>query len=314
MAEEQNKESVLGGLRSRLPKFPTKGAAEAETPDAPGAGSAAPASSTPTASTPAASPSVSAPVSAPPATGAGNQKAPKNQQKPVTSTPPAPSTQAQPSATPAPALAANGQSTSALTEDESELSVEEAHLQHLQYLVEEFGQVQEDLHRMYRLVEEISERESAQEKVFNTLHAELRDYKNDFIYEHLKPVVRPLLFLYDSLEQFDAEIALYERPTNGERRQSGLSPQLVRENISFFRDQLVEALRICEVTPMETPKGTFNPKLHKVIDVVPVEPAQDGMIQRVVRSGWYLNGALLRSAEVIVGKKMEHVGRCRSTN
>lgn len=117
-------------------------------------------------------------------------------------------------------------------------------------------------------------------------------------------MIRPLLFLYDSLEQFDAEIALYERPNTGERRQVGLSPQLVRENISFFRDQLIESLRICEVAPMEAPKGAFNARLHKVIDVVPADDAQDGMIQRVVRSGWYLNGQLLRSAEVIVGKKM----------
>ena len=184
------------------------------------------------------------------------------------------------------------------------LSSEEAQLQYFEYLVSEFQQMQSDLQRMYRLVEEVSDRESAQEKVFNTLHAELRDYKNDFIYEHLKPVIRPLLFLYDSLEQFDAEIALYERPSKGERRQTGLSPQLVRENISFFRDQLIESLRICEVIPMEMPKGAFNPRVHKVIDVVPVEAKQDGMIQRVVRGGWYLNGQLFRSAEVIVGKKM----------
>lgn len=184
------------------------------------------------------------------------------------------------------------------------VSSEEAQFQYLEYLVSEFQQMQSDMERMYRLVQTVSERESAQEKIFNTLHAELRDYKNDFIYEHLKPVVRPLLFLYDSLEQFDAEIALYERPNSGERRQSGLSPSLVRENISFFRDQLVEALRICEVTPMETPKGAFNPRLHKVIDVVPVDAKQDGLIQRVVRGGWYLNGQLLRSAEVIVGKNM----------
>lgn len=184
------------------------------------------------------------------------------------------------------------------------LSAEEAQFQYLEYLVGEFQHMQGDLQKVYGLVEEISERESAQEKIFNTLHSELRDYKNDFIYEHLKPVIRPLLFLYDSLEQFDAEIALYERPINGERRQVGLSPQLVRENIAFFRDQLVESLRICEVSPMESPKGAFNPRMHKVIDVVPAEADQDGMIQRVVRSGWYLNGQLLRSAEVIVGKKM----------
>jgi molecular chaperone GrpE (heat shock protein) len=189
-------------------------------------------------------------------------------------------------------------------DEHAPLFAEEAQFQYLEYLVSEFQEMQSDMQRMYNLVEEVSARESAQEKVFNTLHAELREYKNDFIYEHLKPVVRPLLFLYDSLEQFDAEIALYERPSNGERRQVGLSPQLVRENISFFRDQLIEALRICEVTPMETPRGAFNPRLHKVIDVVPVEEKYDGTIQRVVRGGWYLNNQLLRSAEVIVGKKM----------
>jgi molecular chaperone GrpE (heat shock protein) len=265
MAEEQNKESVLGGLRSRLPKFPAKSGAN------------------------------------------------EGDKSPIRSTSPSKSGEAVEAASTTPVSAASANPASgtvlplgadAVLYEDNEISVEEAHLQHLQYIVEEFGQVQGELQRMYRLVEEISERESAQEKVFNTLHAELRDYKNDFIYEHLKPVVRPLLFLYDSLEQFDAEIALYERPNSGERRQSGLSPQLVRENISFFRDQLIEALRICEVTRMETPKGAFNPRLHKVIDVVPAEADQDGMIQRIVRSGWYLNGALLRSAEVIVGKKM----------
>lgn len=283
MAEEQNKDSVLGGLRSRLPKFASKGAAEEETSDAPVA-------------RPAASP----------ANASGRSTSPAKSEAPSNTTPD--STKLEQTSTPQENSAAapqqNGQAATATTEGAADLTLEEAHLQHLQYLVEEFGQVQSEMQRMYNLVEEIAERESAHEKVFNTLHAELRDYKNDFIYEHLKPVVRPLLFLYDSLEQFDAEIALYERPSNGERRQSGLSPHLVRENISFFRDQLVEALRICEVTPMETPKGAFNPKLHKVIDVVPVDPGQDGMIQRVVRSGWYLNGALLRSAEVIVGKKM----------
>lgn len=192
----------------------------------------------------------------------------------------------------------------ALGEEAGAVSAEDLQFQYLDYLVSEFQQMQTDMQQMHRLVEEVSERESAQEKIFNTLHTELRDYKNDFIYEHLKPIVRPLLFLYDSLEQFDVEIALYERPQSNERRQGGLSPKVVRENISFFRDQLVEALRICEVTPMEAPRGVFNPRLHKVIDVVPVDEKQDGYIQRVVRSGWYLNGQLLRSAEVIVGKKI----------
>lgn len=176
--------------------------------------------------------------------------------------------------------------------------------QEFQTLFGGIREIQEEMQLLSELVEEVNRRESAQEKVFNTLHAELRDYKNDFIYERLKPIVRPLLFLYDSLEQFDSEIDLYEEPVNAGQPGATLTADLVRENITYFRDQLVEALRICEVTPMDMPKGEFNPRIHKAIDVVPVDAAQDGQIQRVVRSGWYLNGQLLRSAEVIVGKNM----------
>ena len=172
-----------------------------------------------------------------------------------------------------------------------------------QAVYDRLAKMQSEMVRMSRLVESINERESSQEKVFNTLHSELRDYKNDFIYEHLKPIVRPLLFLYDSMEQFDAEVAEADRNHKGSEART-MPPKLVRQNIQYFKDQLVEALRICEVTPMETPRGQFNPKLHKVIDVVPVKAEQDGTIQRVIRSGWYINQQVLRSAEVIVGKKM----------
>jgi molecular chaperone GrpE (heat shock protein) len=155
-------------------------------------------------------------------------------------------------------------------------------------------------------VETIYERESSLEKVVDALHAELADYKNDFLYEHLKPVVRPLLFLFDSLEQFDAEVAMAEHAMKekgtDERRNTTLAPAVVRENTRYFRDQLVEALRVCEVTIMDAPRGAFNAKFHKAIDVVPVQQEQDAMIQRVVRSGWFLNGQLLRPAEVVVGK------------
>lgn len=172
-----------------------------------------------------------------------------------------------------------------------------------QIMHDRLAKMQNEMLRMSRLVESINERESSQEKVFNTLHSELRDYKNDFIYEHLKPIVRPLLFLYDSMEQFDHEVAEADKHHPSAEART-MPPKLVRQNIQYFKDQLVEALRICEVTPMETPRGQFNPKLHKVIDVVPVKAEQDGTIQRVIRSGWYINQQVLRSAEVIVGKKM----------
>jgi molecular chaperone GrpE (heat shock protein) len=151
-------------------------------------------------------------------------------------------------------------------------------------------------------VTQVNERETSLERVFDALHAELADYKNDFLYEHLKPVVRPLLFLFDSLEQFDGEIAMAEATMTGSSNGEVLSPPVVRENVRFFRDQLIEALRTCEVTIMDAPRGAFNAKFHKAVDVMPVPSAEDGTIVRVVRSGWFLNGQLLRPAEVVVGK------------
>ncbi len=173
-------------------------------------------------------------------------------------------------------------------------------LEYVAGMAQELLVLREKISGVADAVDELNTRETTQAKVFDTLHAELGDYKKDFIYEHLKPVVRPLLFLYDSLEQFDDEIGQYERPQAEERR--GLSPSLVRENVSFFRDQLVEALRVCEVTMMEAPEGAFNAKLQKAIGVENVEAARDNTILRVVRSGWFLNGQLLRPAEVIVGR------------
>ena len=171
---------------------------------------------------------------------------------------------------------------------------------------QDIEQIREGMEEMYRVMIDMQERGDAQDKVFNTLHSELQDYKNDFIYEHLKPVVRPLLFLFDHMEQFDNELASQRNVAeydSSERRL--LSPVLVRENIAFFREQLVEALRICEVTPMKQPEGEVDIRLHKVVETVAVDASQHGQIQRTIRSGWYLNGRVFRHAEVIVGSNKE---------
>lgn len=166
----------------------------------------------------------------------------------------------------------------------------------------ELMQLRDTLEQLNDQIVQVNERETSLERVFDALHAELADYKNDFLYEHLKPVVRPLLFLFDSLEQFDGEVAMAESTMTQEASGAVLSPPVVRENVRFFRDQLIEALRVCEVTIMDPPQGAFNAKFHKAVDVMPVPSEQDGTVVRVVRSGWFLNGQLLRPAEVVVGK------------
>ena len=168
-------------------------------------------------------------------------------------------------------------------------------------IAQEVAQLRLEIELMQQAFVEISEHESNQSKVFDVLHRELSEYKSDFIYEHLKPVIRHLLFLYDSLEQFEAEVEPFQRQEKDERR-AVLSPSLVRQNIQHFRDQLIEALHICEVELMERPEGAFDPKLHKALEVVRVPSDQDNTVQRVVRSGWYFRGHVFKAAEVVVGR------------
>lgn len=168
----------------------------------------------------------------------------------------------------------------------------------------ELQELRETVSEIHRVLSEFADRGSAQEKVFDTLHSELQDYKNDFIYEHLKPVLWPLLFLFDSLEQYAREIVGRATSTGGHQ----VDAKEVLDHLKFFRGQLVESLRICEVTPMKQPSGFIDPKCHKGIGVEPVQnPADDNTIRRVVRTGWFLNGKVLRHAEVIVGKHTEVV-------
>ncbi|HEX8235596.1 MAG TPA: nucleotide exchange factor GrpE [Abditibacteriaceae bacterium] len=163
----------------------------------------------------------------------------------------------------------------------------------------ELQQLRDTVEEIHRVIVEVADRGSAQEKVFDTLHAELQDYKNDFIYEHLKPVLWPLLFLFDSLEQYAREIVGRVNNTG----ESTIDAKEILDHLKFFRGQLVESLRICEVTPMKQPSGAVDPKLHKPIGTETVQdPGEDNTVRRVVRTGWYLNGKVLRHAEVIVGK------------
>ena len=157
------------------------------------------------------------------------------------------------------------------------------------------NELRSELDEIRAMLLKINERGSVDQKVFDSLHTELKEYKNDFFYERLKPIVRPLLFLHDSLSQLDREISTHQSD-DGEMQKT------VRDNLSYFSQQLEEVLTICEVTPISETSGAFDNAIHKVVDTVAVEPEHDNTVQKVVRGGWYLNGTLLRPIEVVRGR------------
>lgn len=182
-------------------------------------------------------------------------------------------------------------------------------LDYIEAMGQNIVQMRAQMDEMRGEMNAMNQRGSDSQHVFDTLHAELNDYKRDFIYEHMKPLLRPLLFLYDSLESFDREMESYELAQAGqELPDDALHGTKVRQNITFLRDQLVQALSVGDVEPMPTPTvgHPFDAKTQKAVDTVAVEPALDGTVAQVVRIGWFMNGHILRPAEIVLGKSQHH--------
>jgi molecular chaperone GrpE (heat shock protein) len=159
----------------------------------------------------------------------------------------------------------------------------------------QFHQISEDLSQIVELIVAAHEQQNARDKAFDLLYKELGDYKNDFFYERLKPVLRALLFMLDSMEQFGREVDQLEGM--GEH----MSHEMIKANLEHFSDQFIDAMQMVEMMPIEL-GAEFDAKTQRAIEAVPVEADQNGRVQRVIRRGWTLGGKMLRPADVVVGK------------
>lgn len=156
--------------------------------------------------------------------------------------------------------------------------------------------IADGLGQLFDLVVALHDQEKAENKAFDTLHAELSDYKNDFFYERLKPFVRQLLFVCDALDQYAEEVA------DSAARGQILLASDVEANVAHCASQLKDALLLIETEPLERAGDAFDPKTQRAVEVESVPAARDKTVVREVRSGWRMGGQLLRPADVVVGK------------
>ena len=147
--------------------------------------------------------------------------------------------------------------------------------------------------------EHFGEQNVGRDKAFDLLYEELSGYKNDFFYERLKPTLRSLLFLLDSIEEFEREIE------SQEEKGEAMPGEIIKANLTHFRDQLVDALFMSETAPIEATDDKFNAKTQRAVQVVKVEADKNNTVQRQIRGGWTVGGKILRPADVVVGKSDE---------
>lgn len=134
-----------------------------------------------------------------------------------------------------------------------------------------------------------AENDSVQQKAFDTLYQELKQYKEDFIFQNEKPLLLDLLLFYDSLNWFQTSLINKE-----------MSPEVVADSFQYLIDEMLELLYRRDVLPMEE-STTFDRKLQKVIKTVPTENKDDDYgIHNVLKRGFTRDGRVLRAEEVVV--------------
>jgi len=141
----------------------------------------------------------------------------------------------------------------------------------------------------------ISNTESVNQRLFDSLHDELIKYRDNFVHESLqKPFIHDLVHLFDDLTSLAGQLG----PTSPENTKTVHLAQW-RQNLENTIHALVEILHRFGVTEVE-PRETVDRALHRVVSSEPTDYAdEDGRIVMRVKRGFVWRDKLIRPEEVI---------------
>jgi molecular chaperone GrpE (heat shock protein) len=147
--------------------------------------------------------------------------------------------------------------------------------------------------------------ESANLRLFDALHAELKGYKDNFLFDALqKPFVRDLITLSDDLgvvqQQIEKRFGSLPETSNPERDFLSKLTMNLENTLAHFYEVLVRM----EVEPYESAEGALlDLKRHRALSVEPAMlPDHDGRIVRSLKQGFLWRERVIRPEEVVVCK------------
>jgi molecular chaperone GrpE (heat shock protein) len=156
-----------------------------------------------------------------------------------------------------------------------------------------------DFSRQFRKLDthmdSIRRAEGVNQRLFDSMHQELKEYRDNFLRDSLqKPYIRDLLLLFDDLTALSTQLKSAGKADSkrGTFRQWS-------DNLENTIHALVEILHRLEVTEIPA-QDKVDLKLHKVVSFEPTEFAdEDGQILMRVKRGFMWRDGVLRPEEVI---------------
>lgn len=146
-----------------------------------------------------------------------------------------------------------------------------------------------EMTELRKLLDERLSNDQVREKAFDQLYEELRQYKEDFLYQAERPLLLDLLLFYDSLNWFQESLVKQE-----------MSPDVIADSFQYLIDEFLEVLYRRDVLPQER-QTVFDRRFHKAVKVVESDdPSDDHRIAQVLKRGFQRNGKPLRPEEVVI--------------
>ena len=138
--------------------------------------------------------------------------------------------------------------------------------------------------------------ESVNHRLFNTLHQELKSYRDNFLRDTLqKPFIRDLIVLFDDLTSLAGQ--MQSAASNPEVKRGAVGQWC--DNLDNAIHALLEVMHRMEVTEVES-RELVDRSLHKVVSYEPADFAEDdGRIVMRVRRGFVWRDQVLRPEEVV---------------
>jgi molecular chaperone GrpE len=137
--------------------------------------------------------------------------------------------------------------------------------------------------------------DNVNQRLFNSLHQELKEYRDNFLRDSLqKPFIRDLVVLFDDLSRLSAQM----QSAGASAERQGAVGQWCT-NLENALHSLVEIMHRMEVIEIE-PTEMVDRALHRVVSYEPAEFAEDdGRIVMRVKRGFLWRDQVLRPEEVV---------------
>ena len=151
--------------------------------------------------------------------------------------------------------------------------------------------------------------ETANSKLFDALHAELKTYKDNFLFDSLqRPYIRDLVSLFDDLSELHAQtlkrIADLAAKQDSKETDERAYLTTLAGNLENQIAHMVEVFLRMDVAISRTAIGApLDKKTHRTVAIEPAKgPDGDALVVRSVKPGFAWHERSIRPEDVVVSR------------